>query len=57
MAYTYKPDPPKSKVYRFGAAWHWKCKSPRCQRGGGAREWATAVAKANEHAESHRGEA
>jgi hypothetical protein len=57
MPYTYTPLPPKTKVYRFGAAWHWKCRSPRCQQGGPAREWSTAIEKANEHAKSHAKEA
>lgn len=54
MPYTYKPEPPKTRVYRFGTVWHWKCKSPRCQHGGRARVWEKAVERANEHVASHR---
>lgn len=52
MSFTFTPLPPKTRVYKFGVVWHWKCEKPRCA-GGRERDWEKAVAKANEHAKSH----
>lgn len=43
----------KSKVYRFGTVWHWKCKRPGCH-GGRSRAWNDALARANAHVRDHR---
>jgi hypothetical protein len=49
----YTPEPPKTRVYRFGAVWHWKCRGLQCGHGGREREWKTAVERAHGHAAEH----
>lgn len=50
--YAYVPPTPKSRVYKFGAVWHWKCGRSLCA-GGRSREWDGAVRSALEHVAGH----
>lgn len=43
----------KSRVYRFGYLWFWKCKRPNCH-GGRALTWGEAFALAYAHASEHQ---
>ncbi|GAA2321461.1 hypothetical protein GCM10010149_88130 [Nonomuraea roseoviolacea subsp. roseoviolacea] len=41
----------KTRVYKFGVVWHWKCK-PSCGWGGRSRAWDKAFERAVDHARS-----
>lgn len=47
--------PHRTRVYKFGVLWFWKCQEPeyRCPYGGGYRHWGNAFNAALGHTLSH----
>lgn len=57
MPHRFEPKVPKelirhrTKVYKFGVLWFWKCQEPRslCGVGARSRKWPDAIEKAYRH--------